>query len=150
MTTKQKAEMYAAIEQHGKNLLALFPNAKIKEPIALCKALRRLEVKAHRAAENWCNGVPGPKAPAAEHDSDYWGDVGIRLAATAETILGMPVPALDDTGVIFNGDPRGYALKIDYVDGPKAYRGGLENNVVLYKDLGGYGIIAPDLMPRND
>ena len=148
MTTKQKAEMYVAIKRHGENLLALFPNAKIKEPIALCKALRRLEVKAHRAAENWCNGLPGPKAPAAEHDSDYWGDEGIRLAEKAAAILGEPKTAGID--IQFNGDARGYALKLfaDASGGGK--EDSLPHGVTIYKDWGGYGIIAPDFTPRND
>lgn len=36
-----------------------------------------------------------------------------------------------------NGDARGYALKIEdnYMR---------ENNIVLFQDWGGYGIIAPD------
>lgn len=36
--------------------------------------------------------------------------------------------------VWFNGDPRGYALKVDLRDGE-----------TLHRDWGGYGIIAPDL-----
>ena len=40
--------------------------------------------------------------------------------------------------VIFNGDCRGYALKIDdeYIK---------EHSLSIYRDMGGFGIIAPDL-----
>jgi hypothetical protein len=40
--------------------------------------------------------------------------------------------------VFVNGDPRGYALKIqdEYVS---------ENSLDIHRDMGGYGILAPDL-----
>ena len=149
MTTKQKAEMYAAVKHHGENLLALFPNAKIKDPIALCKALRRLEVKAHKAAENWCNGTPGPKAPAAEHDSDYWGDVGERQVEKAVKLLGGASKGNEDIGIIFNGDARGYALKISAVEHDFCGLPDTAECRAIYKDWGGYGIIAPDFTPNK-
>lgn len=40
--------------------------------------------------------------------------------------------------VYINLDPRGYVLKID-----EGYM--QENKLDLYRDMGGYGIIAPDL-----
>ena len=149
MNTKQKAEMYAAIEQHGKNLLALFPNAKIKEPVALCKALRRLEAKAHKAAENWCNGVPGPNGETVQGVLDYWHAEGERQAEKAVELLGAAAPGNEDIGIIFNGDARGYALKISAVEHDFC---GLPETVecrAVYKDWGGYGIIAPDFMPQT-
>lgn len=45
MTAKQKVAMYEAIEEHGKKLLAMFPNAKEKDPVRLCKRLRVYEGK---------------------------------------------------------------------------------------------------------
>jgi len=39
--------------------------------------------------------------------------------------------------VFINGDPRGYALKIN----DKYVR---ENQLRIYSDMGGYGIIAPE------
>lgn len=41
---------------------------------------------------------------------------------------------LNTDRVWINGDPRGYALKVDLRPGES-----------LHRDLGGYGIIAPDL-----
>ena len=138
MNTKQKAEMYAAIEQHGKNLLALFPDAKIKEPIALCKALRRLEVKAHKAAENWCNGIDC----GADGNKQY--HAGLMAMAKASDILGMACAPACGLVFIFNGDARGYALKL--TNGGNF--GGQPLQVEIYKDMGGYGIIAPDFTPN--
>lgn len=150
MTHEQKTKMNAAIEKHGENLLKIFPNAKIKDPIKLCKALRRLELKAHKAAENWCNGIPGPKAPAAEHDSDWWGDEGERLVEKAVKILGNAGRGNEDIGIVFNGDARGYALKISAVEHEFC---GLPDTVEcrdIYKDWGGYGIVAPDFTPAPE
>lgn len=40
--------------------------------------------------------------------------------------------------VFVNGDPRGYTLKIDDKYKDKMHKAG------VYRDWGGYGIIAPD------
>jgi hypothetical protein len=137
MTKKQKIDMYAKIERHGRDLLALFPNAKITDPVKLCKALRRLEVQAHKAAENWCNGIDcGP-------DGNKQYNAGLLLMAKASDILGMSAAPACGLVFRFNGDARGYALKLtnggDYEDKPV--------QVEIYKDWGGYGIIAPDFSP---
>ncbi len=145
MITKQKAEMYAAIKRHGENLLALFPKAKIKSPVELCKALHRLEAKAHKAAENWCNGYEYTADGAdLDGDDEYWYDEGIRLAEKAAAILGEPV---DLVRVAFNGDARGYALKIKNLPGVPDHNAAIPSNI--YKDWGGYGIIAPDFTPNK-
>jgi hypothetical protein len=136
MTQEQKKGMYAKIEKHGRDLLALFPNATIKDPLALCKALRRLEVKAHRAAENWCN-----TGEESAHD------MGEACANKAAAILqGSGTLAV---GVFFNGDARGYALKLA---GGSQRRdlSSWDQNISIYKDWGGYGIIAPDFTPSED
>lgn len=52
MTTTQRA----AIENHGRKLLAIFPNAKERDPIALCRKLRVLEGRAAAVALRLCNG----------------------------------------------------------------------------------------------
>ena len=144
MTTKQKAEMYAAIKRHGENLLALFPNAKIKSPVDLCKALRRLEVKAHKAAENWCNGINCGADGEKQHTA------GQNLAEKAVELLGAAAPGNEDIGIIFNGDARGYALKISAVEHDFCGLPDTAECRYLCKDWGGYGIIAPDFTPRND
>jgi hypothetical protein len=113
--------MTQRIERHGLQLLAIFPNATQRDPVKLCKALRRNETIAHRHAEMACNG---------EYQSEESQD------RAAQQII-RPVRALlGDTGerVWINGDPRGYALKIDLRPGEE-----------LHRDWGNYGIIAPDL-----
>jgi len=136
MTKNEKEEMYAAIERHGHNLLALFPNATIKDPIALCKALRRLEVKAHKAAENWCNGVDC----GADGDAQY--NIGNGCAKRAGVILAsFGTPFM----IKFTGDARGYSLKVVYIGKPQGTRcDSIPHGIAIYKDWGGYGIIAPD------
>ena len=47
----------------------------------------------------------------------------------------------NDFNIFVNGDCRGYALKIfdDYIR---------KNDITIYRDWGGYGIIAPDFTPQ--
>lgn len=125
MTQTQKQTMYQQIEQHGNNLNTIF-NTGI-EPVKLCKKLRTLELKASKVATDWCNGIID-----TENIEDYTAPI---LAAVGK-ILGTNYP------VQFNGDARGYSLKIS----DKIVR---ENNLRIYTDWGGYGIICPDFTPNN-
>ena len=111
-----KVEIFRQIETHGKNLLALFPNAGIKDPVKLCKALRRCELVLNRATTDYCN--------LTDFDIDA---ASVKPMERARQLLGSARPW-------FNHDPRGYALKLD-----------LDRGEVLYRDWGGYGIIAPDI-----
>jgi len=113
--------MYEAIKKHGQNLNAIFDTAL--EPVQLCKKLRPLELKAHEIAVKWCNGDGV--------DSENIDNFINPILAKAQEILGDKYP------IKFNGDARGYALKIS----DKIVR---ENNLKIYTDWGGYGIIAPD------
>ena len=116
MTDKQRQ----AIEKHGQNLLAIFPKATERDPVKLCKKLRRLETAANVAAVKYCNG---------ESDEETIDQAGLTAIWNTCTILG------DAQGrVWFNRDPRGYALKISLCDGE-----------TLHRDMGGYGIIAPEI-----
>jgi hypothetical protein len=128
-TTKQR--QYEQIKAHGENLLHLFPNATERDPIALCKKLRRLEAKTSRITTDYCNG-----------DFDA-GENGEKLDAALDPILAKVNAILGNTGknpvpVFVNRDPRGYALKIDDV--------WIHNKQArIYSDWGGYGIIAPEI-----
>ena len=120
-TTKRQAAreaMYARIEHHGRQLLAIFPRATERDPIKLCKRLRRAELAANHNAVLLCNG------DLQQEDYEVLQDA-ISIGVCA--MLSSPRPWI-------NGDPRGYALKIDLQPGED-----------LYRDWGGYGIIAPDL-----
>ena len=126
MTTTQKQTMYQQIEQHGNNLNEIF-NTGI-EPVKLCKSLRRLELAANKIATDWCNGVID-----TENIEQYSQPI---LNKVNKILNNKAIP------VVFNGDARGYALKI-----PDSYMIG--NNITLYQDWGSNGIICPDFTPNN-
>lgn len=113
--------MYQKIEKHGQNLLAVFPEATEQDPISLCKKLRLREIKAHIAAEKWCNG---------EIEESQYNQVESLTLAGLHKLLGQPKDK--NVKVFVNSDPRGYALKIE--NPPESFR---------ERDWGGYGIIAP-------
>ena len=120
MNKEQKETLYKNIKKHGDNLKAIF---KIDiDSTKLCKMLFRLENKAHQLATDFCNG---------DINQLEWDTKGDKILAKAETIL------KDKKNLLLNGDARGYALKID----DKYIR---DNNLTIYRDFGGYGIIAPD------
>ena len=139
-TTKPRAvRQYEAIEAHGQNLLAIFPNATERDPVALCKKLRRLEAKASRITTDYCNG-----------DFDA-GDNGEKLDAALDAILAKVNAILGNNEqypimnvpVFINSDPRGYALKIES-EWMQTYMRKAGCNRIT-KDCGGYGIIAPEI-----
>ncbi len=128
MTTSQKITMYEQIQQHGNNLNAIFHTSF--DAITLCKKLRRLEKKAYQIALDWCNGENGV-------DSE-------NIDTLTEPVLKAVKKLLNTTDVypiVFNGDARGYALKI-----PSKYV--IATNMKIYTDWGGNGIIAPDFTPN--
>ena len=92
------------------------------DSIKLCKMLFRLENKAHQLATDFCNG---------DIDQLEWDTKANKILTKVESIL------KDKKNLLLNGDARGYALKID----DKYIR---KNNLTIYRDWGGYGIIAPD------
>jgi hypothetical protein len=118
-----------AVTKHGNDLLAIFPNATERDPVALCKKLRRIEARANRYATDICNG----HKQITEHEQD------LTLAGfecSVRKLLGYEVGPNDP--LYINLDPRGYALKID----DEVMRA---MNYDLHRDWGGYGILAPDL-----
>ena len=117
-------EMYKRIEDHGKNLLRIFPEATEKDAIKLCKKLFRLERKANNLATDYCNGII---------NTDEWPELTRPILKKVNDILGnKTVP------IFINGDARGYALKIEdsYVR---------KHGLYIQRDMGGHGLIAPDL-----
>lgn len=131
MTEKQ----LAAVRRHGEQLLTLFPNAVEQDPVKLCKKLRRLEGEAHALALRLCNGPEWPSDDACESAFDAV-DLKVRqLLANYEPGDALQEPIVP---VRINRDPRGYALKIsdEWMSKHKAE---------LHRDLGGYGILAPEI-----
>ena len=115
-------KMYRNIFNHGENLKKVFSLPSDTEPVKLCKKLFSLETKAHRLAEQWCNG---------EITDEQWeAETGLILDSVNK-ILDYKDKGIS---VFANGDARGYCLKIKVKDTPSYF----------FKDWGGFGIIAPD------
>lgn len=134
MTTsyaRQQAKI-GRIRAHGNRLLAIFPNATEKDPVALCKKLRRLEAKATAIALRLCNG---PEY-SSEEEPDRLCDA--ILVKVRDLLQDYETPWFKFVPIFINRDPRGYALKID-----EEWMRVHPN--CIYRDMGGYGIIAPDL-----
>ena len=122
----KKQLMYDRINKHGEDLKRIFKLDPSIDPVKLCKQLFRLENKAHKLAEDGCNGVIC---------YDYYNKEEEKIVSKVKNIL-------KTDKVFLNGDPRGYALKIksEYVK---------NNNLDIHRDWGGYGIIAPDFRERG-
>lgn len=122
MKTK-KERMYDRITKHGENLKIIFNLSD--DPVKISKRVRIVEQKAGRVALAHCNGdIDGDIADIEEK----------RILERLDKILNFKQQNIP---VIFNRDPRGYTLKIDdeYVR---------EHHIDIYRDWGGYGIIAPE------
>jgi len=133
MSTKKQRQA-EQIKAHGENLLHLFPRATERDPIKLCKKLRRMEAKAQEIALRLCNG---PEFPGGDDEVDA---LTGAILEKVNAILGNSGP--DAVPVFVNRDPRGYALKIksEYMAGA-----GWIAQWALMRDWGGYGIIAPEI-----
>jgi hypothetical protein len=126
-------EMMDRINNHGLALLALFPNAKERDPVSLCKKLRRLEGKGHSLALENCN--------FGMDDTEY--DRRSRvILGNVRALLGLSLAQAEEVGLFLNGDPRGYALKLN----DEFIRGYNQTAAMpIHTDWGYYGILAPDL-----
>ncbi len=124
MTSKQRER----IEEHGRRLLAAFPHATEREPVELCRRLRRLESRGARLAESQCNG------PAL--GDEEWDAAKEALMDKVDALLHFRAAGVP---VFVNGDPRGYALKV------RAEYMSAHPKIGLPRDWGGYGLIAPEI-----
>ena len=126
-TTKEKNQiMYKNIIEHGKNLKRVFNLDDSINEIKLCKALFRIEIRAHSIATQFCNYGCEDEKQQEKIIDDILNKVDKLLNFKSQNIP-----------VFFNGDCRGYTLKIDddYMKKNKIYP--------FHSDWGGYGIIAP-------
>lgn len=123
--------------QHIKTLCYLSGNGTIEEVKNLAYSvdgekvynkLLRIERKANRLAVNYCNG---------DVNEETYNKLSERYQKQVEKLLPR---AEIYGGIIFNGDPRGYTLKMTE-DAQKAIR---NTGLSSYSDWGGYFIIAPD------
>lgn len=144
------AKTLEAVTKHGNSLLAAFPNATEQNTVALCKKLRRIETVAHRAATDYCNGTPchavaGRVFHFGNNETD-WDDFCGIIEKRAGKLLGES--ELKDSGFFVNGDARGYTLKLsdDWTRRVNAAWRELGNpELQIHTDMGGYGILAPEL-----
>lgn len=126
----KKERMYQEIKVHGENLNKIFKTDL--EPITLAKKLHSLEIKAHKLSTNYCNGENNVT-------TENWEELTDKILDKVDKILKFREK---NVPVFINGDARGYALKIkdSYVR---------EKNLIIYKDWGGYGILAPEFEGRD-
>lgn len=121
----------AAIRKHGEQLLAIFPNATERDPVKLCRKLRRLEVQGNEFALRLCNGPEFVSEEAQDAVEE-------RILKAVDSLLQSRAGV--GPAIILNRDPRGYALKI-----PSESM--CRHSFRLWSDMGGYGIIAPEIGP---
>lgn len=140
---KMNAKTLEAITRHGETLLRAFPNATEKNPIALCKKLRRIETAVAKPILDYCN------IGNNEAELDKACDNAVKRVVA---LLGMGMQLYAERqgntlpGVFVNRDPRGHALKTssEWADAFNA-NCRIMGTPSLHCDMGGYGIIAPDL-----
>ena len=126
-TLKEKKDtMYQNIFEHGQNLKRVFNLNSSVDEIKLCKALFKIENKAHSIAEGFCNYGYESEEETEKIINDILNKVDKLLNFKNQNIP-----------VFFNGDCRGFTLKIEdsYMRDNKIYP--------FYSDWGGFGIIAP-------
>ena len=113
-----------AFTKHITNI-SLLAGIDTFEAEKLFNRLVRLEKKAHRLCEYECN--------TGEDMDDQLKSILLKV----KKLLNVADCSELDDAVFINGDPRGYALKIrsEYV---------AKHNIDIYRDWGGYGILAPD------
>lgn len=131
------AKTLEAVRKHGNSLLQAFPNSTEKDPVALCKKLRRIEISVSRYTTAYCNG----------ECSDWQCDKACNNAIKRAVEL-LGVDESHQCGLFVNRDPRGFALKLDDVwvrNYNQTKRESKDFTAVIYTDMGGYGILAPDL-----
>ena len=121
----KKEKMYQRINQHGQRLNNLFSTGI--DNVALCKKLFRIENKAHKLAEDYCNGY-------INHNE--FEQITDELVEKIASILGTDLDIY-----MINGDPRGYAIKFTH----NFTNDNIKN---MWRDMGGYGIVAPDFTER--
>jgi hypothetical protein len=137
---------HALIREHGLGLIKFFgldPN--LVSPVDLCKKLRKLENEAHKITTQLCNGFPDLYAEVAEKVTKNLEDELDKIEQKVRDLLESyqrPRQFKKINAIFINGDPRGYALKLD-TETIKYFEELGED--FPHKDWGGFGILAPDL-----
>ncbi len=121
-----KTNYYTAqnIVRHVDALAAMFP-AIAEDKQGAWVRLQKLEKQGASLAVRDCNGWI--------NNQEKVDRLRENLLARVDALLGFKVLGVP---VILNGDPRGYALKVDFEK--------MERPQGFYTDFGGYGILAPE------
>lgn len=123
----KKTDRAEALQRHYDRLEQLYSicgdDRKYMIGKKLFTTLLKLEKIAHKAATDYCNG-------------DIQSELYDAIADNTKLSVYKLLPNVK--GLKINGDPRGYALKID----DEVMR---EYNYPLDRDMGGYGILSPDI-----
>jgi hypothetical protein len=130
-----------AVRRHGETLLAAFPHAIERNPVNLCRKLRRIEAAVSKPILDYTNGDNGVTQDDLDHACQ------MALIKTG-TLLGLDRGGIAMAGLFVNRDPRGYALKLnDEADWFQHWQNERRANGLpaIHTDMGGYGILAPDL-----
>jgi len=120
-----KPQIKKQVIRHGQLLITLFDLPASTDPVNLCRNLRRLESSYHKLCEEYCNGFI------------EFGEFEARSTEIEKKVLFILNPLNNTkTGrmIYFNTDPRGMCLKVDSSFTPYE----------MFRDWGGYGIIAPE------
>jgi hypothetical protein len=173
MNATERRTMYEQIEQHGNNLLAIFPRATERDPVELCKKLRALERRAAAVALRLCNG---PEYREGEADK-----ICDQILKLVNTLLGNAreyqpktgakcscrrgverdnCPTCEGTGFVIDFAALRVAKDSKQVPmfinrDPRGYSLKIddeycrEHKLNIHQDWGGYGIIAPDFTPND-
>ena len=117
-------------KEHIKDLIKVFNLNRNIDLITVYNKLRRIEAKAHKLMEDRCNGLNETEEEHERKNQEILNKLDFYLKFKEQKIP-----------VFLNGDPRGYALKIedDFI------RKKREEGINFHTDMGGYGIISPDL-----
>lgn len=106
--------------EHAAALATLHTDTAAADGADMLRRLRRVECTTHRAAVDYCNG---------EMQMEQWETTKDKAHAIVAVIFGGKLPP----GFFINGDPRGYALKLETAPA-----------VGLETDWGRHAILAPD------
>ncbi len=137
------AKTLEAVQKHGETLLRAFPNATEKNPVALCKKLRRIETSISKIILAYSSdNSAGITTDTLDHECQM-------ALIRAGNLLGLDKHGIALAGLVVNRDPRGHALKLDsdysgwFKDWQEAQR--LQHLTTIHEDWGNNGILAPDL-----
>jgi len=139
MKTTTQDHVHRQRTAHHSALERLYTGRKLQSGLQIWRQLRKIECLASQGATAYCNGGnftcylgKSRMLFSFQVDENAWDSFSRMIKSRVEKCLGT----LPD-GFFVNGDPRGYALKLDNdkVTIPEG----------MHTDWGRYGILAPEI-----